>query len=272
MVSNRKKPPFWQRKSPRRRHDIAVLRPESLPRGRRFETIADARRESERSQELLGSGVKAEFLAECRAGYYQCNNPYCPICARTFRRWFTGEMLRVAKTESRTAHICTILLEAAGRSHINDLDPGPYRHMLRKRLERAGFNRTIVIGGFEIFYRARAQQWILHINLVVIGASESAIADFEGSFDESDLSRPTMTAALRDLPEQLSYVLKFSTYHRPHKQRGSTKSRAVPLNKSEHLALVQWMHQREFKDFLFFYNAARRGPKIVPSPAALIKQ
>ena len=81
-----------------------------------------------------------------------------------------------------------------------------------------------------------------------------------------------MTVALWDLPEQLSYVLKFGTYHRPHKQRGSAKSRAVPLNKSEHLALVQWMHQREFKDFLFFYNAGRRGPKIVPSPAALIKQ
>lgn len=84
MVSNRKKPPFWQRKSTRRKHDIAVLRPESLPRGRRFETIADARRESERSQKLLGSGVKAEFLSECRAGYYQCNKTYCPICARLF--------------------------------------------------------------------------------------------------------------------------------------------------------------------------------------------
>ena len=154
MVSNRKKPPFWQRKSPSRRHDIAVLRPECLPRGRRFETIADARRESERSQRLLASGVNAEFLAECRAGYYQCNKTYCPICARVFRRWFIAELLRVIEPESRTIHISTILLEAAGRSRIDDLDPRPYRHLLRKRLERAGLNKTIVIGGFEIFYRA----------------------------------------------------------------------------------------------------------------------
>ena len=267
MVSNRKKPPFWQRKSTRRKHDIAVLRPESLPRGRRFETIADARRESERSQKLLGSGVKAEFLSECRAGYYQCNKTYCPICARTFRRWFIGELLRVIESESRTIHISTILLETAGRSHIDVLDAGAYRHLLRKRLERAGLDEASVIGGFEIFYHARSKRWVLHINLMIIGATERAIAKFENSFSANGFNRPTVTAGLRDLPEQLSYLLKFGTYHRPHKQHGPAKSQAVPLNRKEHLALVQWMHQREFKDLLFLFNANRRGSTLVLSDA-----
>ena len=124
-----------------------------------------------------------------------------------------------------------------------------------------------MIGGFEIFYHARSKRWVLHINLMIIGATERAIAKFENSFSANGFNRPTVTAGLRDLPEQLSYLLKFGTYHRPHKQHGPAKSQAVPLNRKEHLALVQWMHQREFKDLLFLFNANRRGSTLVLSDA-----
>ena len=95
--------------------------------------------------------------------------------------------------------------------------------MLRKRLERAGLDEAIVIGGFEICYRARNHRWVLHVNFAIIGGTDRAVGKFKDSFLSSDLDRPVMTARLRDLPEQLSYLLKFVTYHRPHKQRGSTK-------------------------------------------------
>ena len=67
---------------------------------------------------------------------------------------------------------------------------------------------------------------------------------------------------VKDAAEQLSYVLKFTTYHRPHQQRGPTKAKAVPLNLSEHLELVRWMARYEFSDHLFLFNARRRGASI----------
>ena len=102
MPKKRQMPPFWRRGKPGFKRDIVFLRPEDQPTGERFETLADARAESERSEKLLrssslGSRVLAEILQECRAGDYECNQPFCPICARIFRRWFIGELLRVTK-------------------------------------------------------------------------------------------------------------------------------------------------------------------------------
>src|SRR5712664_3200070 len=102
MAKSRRQPPFWRRGTQRREYDIELLRPTGQAKGERFETVADAKAESERSKKLLrsfsgGSKEVAEFLQECRAGDYECNKPFCPICARQFRRWFIGELLRVTK-------------------------------------------------------------------------------------------------------------------------------------------------------------------------------
>src|SRR5438445_9558942 len=100
MPKKRRRVAFWRRGSSDRQYEIKLLRPANLAKGERFETVQDARAESERSEELLrsfsgGSKELAEFLQECREGYYHCNRPFCPICARVFRRWFVGELLRV---------------------------------------------------------------------------------------------------------------------------------------------------------------------------------
>jgi hypothetical protein len=133
---------------------------------------------------------------------------------------------------------------------------------LRKRLERAGLINVPVIGGFEIVYKAKSKVWVLHLNLVIIGGKMSAHKEFKRGFENSDTERPIVGAKLKDALEQLSYILKFSTYHRPHQQRGSTKASAKPLNPREHAALVKWMSQFEFKDFLFLVNARREASKI----------
>ncbi|MGZ5529953.1 MAG: hypothetical protein ACXWJB_14855, partial [Limisphaerales bacterium] len=204
----------------------------------------------------------AEFLRECRAGDYECNSPFCPICARVFRRWFTAELIRVTKGHD-PVYIYTVLLKEAPHDKINDLDPTPYRHQLRKRLERAGLGQAPVIGGFEIVYKAKRRVWVLHVNLVVIGGKQRAREKFEkSSAKNGEVERSIVGAKLNDRAEQLSYILKFGTYHRPHEQRGAKKSKAKPLNPREHAALVKWMSQFEFKNFLFLVNAIRRRSKI----------
>jgi hypothetical protein len=76
------------------------------------------------------------------------------------------------------------------------------------------------------------------------------------------MERPIIRKRLKDPPEQLSYILKFGTYHRPHEQHGPSRSDAKPLNPREHAALVKWMSQFEFNDFLFLVNARREASKI----------
>jgi hypothetical protein len=240
-----------------------LLRPAILPRGSRFETVEDAHAESIRSETVLKmAGAPRhlrEYLAECRAGDYLCEQPFCPSCARQFRRWFIGEALRLSN--GRPAHIMTVLLARA--SDIRDLDPQPFRHSLRKRLDRAGLGDAVVIGGFEIVWRAVDKHWVLHANLDILDAQKRAITRFEDSFSSSAFARPTQTVLANDLPEQISYLLKFSTYHRPYRQIGPRRSPAKPLNGKEHVALVNWMWQHPFGDMVFLYRARRQGARLI---------
>jgi hypothetical protein len=269
----RRKDSFWRRGNPKRKYDIALLRPADRPRGERFETPQDAREESERSEKLLrsfsgGSKTVAEFLQECRAGYYECDKPFCPICARQFRRWFIGELLRVTEGQ-KEVHVYTLLLKEASKDKIGTLDPAPFRHELRKQLQRAGLGKVPVIGGIEIVYKANKRVWVLHANLVMIGGKKTARKKFRQGFKGGDIERPIIRARLKKPAKQLSYVLKFTTYHRPYEQQGSTKSEAKPLNPKEHAALVKWMSQFEFQDFLVLVNARRKGgTRVVLSPPA----
>jgi len=274
MGQDRRKAPFWRRNSLHPKYDIALLRPADRPRGERFETTQDAREESERSEKLLlsfsgGSKTIAEFLQECRAGYYECNKSFCPICGRIFRRWFIGELLRVTKGCDHV-HIYTVLLKEAAKDKIDELDAAPFRASLRKRLQRSGLAKIPVIGGFEIIYKAAKRVWVLHANLVVIGGNRSAHKKFKQTFAGDELERPVLRAKLKDRAEQLSYILKFGTYHRPHEQRGSARAPAKPLNPRDHAALLKWVSQFEFADFMLLINARRQGGNkiVLSSPGA----
>jgi hypothetical protein len=192
-----------------------------------------------------------------------------PICARQFRRWFVGELLRITKGHDRV-HIYTVLLKEAPKDKIDALDPAPVRHALRKRLQRAGLEKVPVIGGIEIVYKANRRVWMLHANLVMIGGKKAARKNFKQTFAGDEIERPVLRAKLKDRAKQLSYILKFGTYHRPHEQHGAAKSQAKPLNTKQHAALLKWMSQFEFEDFLLLINARRQGGTrvVVSSPAA----
>ena len=267
---NRRRTPFYLRDEPKPKHDIRMLRPRSLPLGQRFETLHDVHNYSQDSEKKLAlSDCRedlrlADDLSECRTSDRNCGLPSCPICARLFRIWFVGELLRIIeKVGSAQVRIETILLDQAPYDQIDTLDIKGYDALLRKQLSRNGLADVAIIGGYENVYRAQSKSWMLHLNLVIIGGTLDAIKAFEGTFCESEIDRPTMRQTLEDLKRQLSYILKFVTYHRPFAQIGSTKSTPVPLNPREHCALVSWMARWRFQDFTFLFNARREGATIV---------
>jgi hypothetical protein len=268
--SNRRRMPFYLRDEPKPQHDIRLLRPRSLPLGERFETLEDVEKYSRDSEEKLAlSDCREDLrlandLSECRTSDRGCGLPSCPICARLFRIWFISELLRIVeKVGADQVRIETILLAQAPHDQIDSLDVKGYDALLRKRLNRNGLADAAIIGGYENIYRAKLKIWMMHLNLVIIGGNVEAIRAFENTFSKSQLQKPTMLQTLEDFKRQLSYILKFTTYHRPFTQRGSTKSTPVPLNPREHCALVSWMAQWKFQDFIFLFNARREGATIV---------
>jgi hypothetical protein len=265
--------PFYVRKKPKPEHDIRLIRPPTLPLGERFETLEDVREYTIASELKLDLSARrqdhclADRLNECRKSRQRCGLPCCPICARLFRIWFIGELLRIIEgVGASSVHIVTALLKEARYDRIEHLDVKAYDAMLRKRLSRNGLDDAAVIGGYENVYLARKKSWMLHINLVIVGGAVEAVQRFKTTFSNSDVVRPVVGQSLADQIRQLSYVLKFGTYHRPLAQNGFIKSDAVPLNPREHWALVSWMAQWKFQDFMFLFNARREGPRIMSGP------
>jgi hypothetical protein len=105
MLHKRYRAPFWRRRKPSCQHDITKLRPHDLRRGSRFETMEDVEIESERSELVLGQGRRVGralslSLRRCREQHHRCDETFCPLCARVFRRWFIGELLRLVGSEA----------------------------------------------------------------------------------------------------------------------------------------------------------------------------
>jgi hypothetical protein len=260
MNSTRNATRFWRLRKPPKNRDIIFLRPPCFGKSERFETEADARAESLRSERALKSNralLPQLYLSECRAGYYRCDQTYCPLCARDFRRWFIGEALRLVDLCSRRSRVMTVLLAKSG--DIQELDPANYLRLVRRRLRRAGLHDVPVIGGFEMVYRTQDKSWVLHVNLLFLGGTKLALSMFADSFASTQFVRSTQTVQLKDLPEQLSYLLKFTTYHRPFRQTGSKRPPAKPLNAREHVALVNWMSKFAFTDMMFLHRVRREG-------------
>jgi hypothetical protein len=68
---------------------------------------------------------------------------------------------------------------------------------------------------------------------------------------------------LADPVEQVSYLQKFSTFHRPGKQTSKRRPRAYPLPEGPRLELLRWMADYRFDDFRFLFGARRRRGRIV---------
>src|SRR4051794_31977485 len=125
----RQRLPFYLRKAPCARYDIQRLRPKSLPVRTHFETKEDAVKNRAQSITVLEEHLARDRtyllrrLERCGDIGKRCEQAYCPVCARTFRIWFIGQLLRIVqKVELKDVRIMTVLLKAAPRRSIGDLE------------------------------------------------------------------------------------------------------------------------------------------------------
>jgi hypothetical protein len=260
-VKRRGRPPFWQQ-PPHPQYDVVRLT-RHASKGR-FETIRKVEEYYNINIKALrrddGCQHIADRIESCSGS--PCESPLCPYCARKYRRWFTGQVLRIADGVPGT--ILTLLLEEVPASRLLKVEISRLHDRLRKRLTRAGI--IAAIGGTEAKYEARRESWIVHVHLVAFGVDDAAIRRLKRMAQKDGLKRPVMAQPLRDRAQQISYLQKFSTYHRPGSpNRG--KASSVPMHHLQIGQLARWTEVHKFKDFLFLLGFRRRGCLLVPEPA-----
>ncbi len=246
--------------TPRPQFDLSLLRGPQLPKGKRFETVEDAKREAERRLTRLDgriSQVHFRSLRDCADGHYQCGLLSCPCCTMHYRKWLSGNTLRLFSQLPQPQFSVVVLLERA--RNISSLEVKQRKDSLRKHLERH-LHEATVVGGLEICREKRSGRWILHSNLTIAGVCEQNIRRLRETLNLNN--REFWISETDDFAAWHSYQLKFFSYYRPLVQFGRTRSRAFPMPPRLEAEYLEYLSDRQFSEFLLLRNIRRNGNRL----------
>jgi hypothetical protein len=238
-----------------------------------IETEAEAEARNEDRADALWSRVPevARKLARCDGDVWACRLPVCAICSRQFRIDVFGQLRRLATSHKGTHEIATIYFDEFPPGELHRADLQRAHDLLRQRFNRAGLGgatltrpgRSTLVGGTEVAWQARHRRWLLHVHLLAICVTEADWGRLDEMWAKSRAADPILRDDLRDLPKQLSYLVKFHTDHKPGESRANRRARAYPLPPDRLAELATWSSQYRLEDFLFVYGKRKRGRKIV---------
>ncbi len=247
-----------------RKFDIALLRSSDLPPSERFETEADARArrdaDLERFEEIGGLADAADHLYFCSAEF-PCAEAYCPICGRRFRRWLIGQAL--GHQCGLDLQVLTVALELVPREMLVNCDAVVVKRRVAQRIRRAAPSAKFVLGGIEAEYRQGEVTFLIHAHLLVSRLPRDELKSLRSAFADVGVTRAVKVQAMRDPPAQISYLLKFPTFHRPAPQNGPRRPKAIPLPGQALRQLTLWRARHGLLDFVFMMHLRRRGGDLV---------
>ena len=222
------------------------------------ETRADAERENDERLKVLLPRLPAigRALLQCNGANHRCSLPICAVCARDYRPGPIAQLHALAHAYAGPHEVATIYLRLFPPGSLADADLPRTHEMFRKRLDRAGFKGAIVVGGIEVAWQENWQRWLLHAQVLAIGVDAQAWQQLEAALRDSGTADPVMPKPLRNPDKQLSYCIKFVTYHQPGR-------RLVRLPPDRLVELAAWCSRHRFEEYLFAYGARRRGGRLV---------
>ena len=225
---------------------------------RGLETRSEAERWNDVRLEVLLPDLPdvGRALLKCDGENHRRSLLICAVCARAYRQGPIAQLHALTNAYPGPHEVATIYLRLFPPGFLADADVWRAREMLRKRLDRAGFKGAIVAGGIEVAWQENWQRWILHAHVLAIGVDASSWQQLEADLEKSGTADPVKCDPLRDPDEQLSYCIKFVTYHQPGRH-------PVPLPPDRLVELAEWWSRYRFEDFLFAYGARRRGGQLV---------
>ena len=246
----------------------AAVKPSSRPgprpplqrrNGPGMETRRQAEERNDVRLEVLLPGLPdvGRALLKCDGADHPCSLPICAVCALAYRQGPIAQLHALANAYAGPHEVATIYLGLFRPGSLADADVPRTREMFRKRLDRAGFKGAIVVGGIEVAWQENWQRWLLHAQVLAIGVDPQRLGAARSRLGRRAAPRnQSRSSRLRDPDEQLSYCIKFVTYHQPGRRR-------VPLPPDRLVELAAWWSRHRFEDFLFAYGARRRGGRLV---------
>jgi hypothetical protein len=255
---------FWQDVLIPKSRDISLLRPPTLRRGQRFETLTDAAKIDDANiARLLNS--RPDLAAEIERCHEEGESAALPIGARTarrYRRYFTAELLRVAGEHEGPHQIATIFLLRFPAGELEAANLEIAHGALRKTLQRSGFQGSVLIGGTEIAWLTHCSRWILHCHLLAIGVRKADWDRLRKSLPNAKPATALKVQALKDFAKQLSYCQKLNSGHKPGKRGPDGGADTYRLPTERLIEWAEWMAKQRFEDFAFLFGARRRGGRI----------
>ena len=202
-----------------------------MPRRQRFETLSDARTRNRARVEILGETAGPRSPRRSTSA----TRPRLATCRPApGARVDIGSTSPARRSPSPQAYVgphefATIFLDAVGAGSLPDASLEQAHAALRTRLNRSGFRGSVACrrdGGGVDRRRSALDSAPPHPSdrrpPRFLGAASSELSDFGDAV-------PLKVEALNDDARQLSYLTKFTTYHRPLKRGPGRPSPAFPL-------------------------------------------
>ena len=242
-----------------------MRRPTTFAGPPQLETLVQAQAQNLRRIDALADREPeiAAALEGCASDAFCCL-VICAICSRRYRFRLIRQLLAIAKSFDGQHEIATIHLATLPAGMLATAVVKRAHDRLRKRLERSGFDRSLLVGGTEVNWDSAGRSWILHAHLLAIGVPPSAWAKLRNALRGSGTKFPVKVQLLRNPERQISYLTKFNTYFRPQSRGGAARAPAVPLPPDRLAELAAWWSGYIFDDFTFLFRARRPGGRIVP--------
>jgi hypothetical protein len=242
-----------------------MRRPREGRRPPQLETLVQAQAQNLQRVDALIDRVPeiAAALEGCDSDAFCCL-VICAVCSRRYRFRLIRQLLAIAKSFDGQHEIATVHLATFPAGMLADADIKLALDRLRKRLERSGFDRSLLVGGTEVNWDSADRSWILHAHLLAIGVPPLAWVKLRNALRGSGTKFPVKVQLLRNPERQISYLTKFNTYFRPQSRGGAARAPAVPLPPDRLAELAAWWSGYTHDDFTFLFGARRRGGQIVP--------
>ena len=268
--------PFPIPYEPRPDHDAAL----NLPG---FETQEQAEGELARlvrTLEAAGEVEAAKALLGCRIDQ-PCWRAHCPVCGRSFRRWFIAAAMQLIEDLPTTPLFIVSIIPANMAKEPGSLSTSALpnaKESLRRRFDRCLPPSAQVLLGIDVSMNhdetkrdeSFLPHWQLHLYGFIVGVSKAELKRvLHGMFPKSlAVPRPVQIKEVRnprDLMAIVSYAMKSRftrrvSYTAPN---GRIASRKVGLKARETAELMSYLARYRLSDRLLLLRIRCRGTQLM---------
>jgi hypothetical protein len=219
---------------------------------RDFETLDQAR---EKRRRLLGAlpelgqpgRALATRLREC--GFAKCRSAGCPVCLRSFRRWWGATLAEYMARDSDFWFTVSIVPpDFFDVGFLHRFKWKLLKDRLRNQIARSQISRAIILGGIDYnllhFDDDRSPRWRPHLYLLVGGGGQGLIENaFRRHYPrDEDTPRPVVVTPQKTFENDLVTTATYTFKSRFENRRPCRDERGNLDTETDELALV---HQAE---------------------------